>query len=135
MRCQSIRRLIFLLLVAITATFTTASDTAMRKQSQTERILVKEDTWTVIALRGLPKGVSLTVEAKSSSRIRLVLLDEKGYEAFPETENNLFEGISENNLGFNQILTRKGDYFLVLDNRNEKHDTLVVVLITATIGR
>ena len=79
--------------------------------------------------------MSLTVEAKSSSRIRLVLLDEKGYEAFPETENKLFEGISENNLGFNQILTRKGDYFLVLDNRNEKHDTLVVVLITATIGR
>ena len=135
MKIFSERNLVLLMGLIILATFTATAHSGMKKQSKTENIMVQKNTWTAIALHGLPRGVSLTVEAKSTGPITIILLDKEQYDRFPEGSSTVFEGLSDNGLGFNVVLRHKGDYFLVLDNRKSDQDTQVVTLITATVGR
>ncbi len=107
----------------------------MAEQSSVQKIRVKMRTWTAIELRGLPRGGELAVKAAVSGRIRILLLGQEDYDAFPENADALHDATTQSGLMFAQALPRTGDYFLVLDAREEPEARLVEVLVTARAGR
>ena len=90
----------------------------MRTQTSRENILVKKDTWTAVAMHGLLRGANLSVAIRSSGRIRILFLDKKEFDQFPNFEDSYFDDFSDDDLTFNIEITKEDDYFLVLDNRN-----------------
>ncbi len=131
----SIRPPAFFLLLTVLVLTTTLSSSAMRTQTSRENILVKKDTWTAVSMHGLPRGANLSVEIRSSGRIRILFLDKMEFDQFPNSKNSYFDDFSDDDLTFNIVITKEDDYFLVLDNRNVPQDTLVQIVVTGSITR
>ena len=131
----SIRPPAFFLLLSVLVLTSTLSSSAMRTQTSRENILVKKDTWTAVSMHGLPRGANLSVEIRSSGRIRILFLDKMEFDQFPNSKNSYFDDFSDDDLTFNIVITKEDDYFLVLDNRNVTQDTLLQIVVTGSITR
>ena len=125
----------FFLLLTVLVLTTTLCSSAMRTQTSRENILVKKDTWTAVSMHGLPRGANLSVEIRSSGRIRILFLDKMEFDQFPNSKNSYFDDYSDDDLTFSIVITKEDEYFLVLDNRNVNQDTLVQIVVTGSITR
>jgi len=72
--------------------------------------------WKGVRLKNLPKGTSLALQIEASGKIRVIVVHGAELRRFPRTRA-LFEATVDPRLGFSVVIPRRGDYYVVFDNR------------------
>ncbi len=87
-------------------------------RERTSRLRVAAGNWTGAALRGLPLGDSLRIEAQSDGPLRLALADAESHDSFPGPIDALFDRQVEAAMAAEITLPRSEDHILIADNRS-----------------
>lgn len=73
--------------------------------------------WKEIRLKDLPRDVQVILAVQSNGPLTVGFLDSQDHQRFPLMAQPLFWGQLESKLGFSVMIQQKGDYYVVLDNR------------------
>jgi hypothetical protein len=74
--------------------------------------------WIGAALRGLPAGGNLRLEAQTDGPVTLHLLDSDDYRGFPNSGRSLLTRAMDGDCVAELSLPSSGDYYVVIDNRD-----------------
>lgn len=83
-------------------------------------------------LRGLVASSSLAIEVHASGAIDLIVIDEDGFQSFPEKILADFRARTEGRLSFALRIHETGTYYLILDNRRGDAPRRANITVTAT---
>lgn len=75
--------------------------------------------WKAIRLKNLPEGakVAIQAEALSGGPLDVIFVHRDELKRFPAAVNPEFQGSIERKLSFSLTISRQGDYYVILDNR------------------
>lgn len=90
--------------------------------------------WKTLRLKNLPKDVSVLFAVKSDGPLSVGFLDGVDHCLFPQVRHPLFWGLVEAKLGFSVTIQQKGDYYVVLDNREGSAARQVTLTADAAMG-
>lgn len=88
--------------------------------------------WKAVKLKSLPQGtkVSIQVESENGS-LDLIFIHGDELKRFPAAVSPEFQGSVERKLSFTAVVSKKGDYFIILDNRQNSEPRKARLLIKA----
>lgn len=88
--------------------------------------------WKAIKLKDLPQGtkVSIQVESRNGS-LGLIFIHGDELKRFPAAVSPEFQGSVERKLAFSTVVSKKGDYYIILDNRQGSEARKTRLLIKA----
>lgn len=98
----------------------------------TFKVKVPPGKWKALKIPNQPKGVSVTVEAKSNGAVAVAFVDSGEYGHFPAVTRPLFQGRVDQHLSFSVTIPSAGDYFVLLDNRTAEEPRAVTVTVRRT---
>ena len=82
--------------------------------------------------RAQPEAARVAIQAESGSgSVDLIFIHGEELKRFPAAVNPEFQGTVERKLSFSVTLSRKGDYYVILDNRRGSEPRKVRLLIRA----
>jgi hypothetical protein len=90
--------------------------------------------WKTLRLKNLPKDVAVLFAVKTDGPLSVGFLDGVDHRLFPQVRHPLFWGLVEAKLGFSVTIQQKGDYYVVLDNRDGAAARQVTLTAHATLG-
>jgi hypothetical protein len=105
--------------------------------AQAAKVLVNAEVpaskWKAIRLKNLPAGarVSIRAESPGNGPFDLIFVHRDELKRFPAAVNPEFQGSIEPKLSFTATVSRKGDYYVILDNRRGTQPRKARVLIRA----
>jgi hypothetical protein len=104
--------------------------------AQAARALVNAEVpaakWKAIKLRNLPQGAKVGIQAESpDGGIDLIFIHGEELKRFPAAVSPEFQGSVERKLSFSAVISKKGDYYIILDNRRGSEARKVRLLIRA----
>ena len=100
----------------------------------TVSVMVPAGQWKAVRLRNVPRDTVIAVALRCEGALTVGLLDAPDHAQFPRMANPLFWGQAESKLGFSATISKQGDYFVVLDNREGDRPRQVTMTTTARIG-
>lgn len=84
-------------------------------------VQVPPATWKTARLKRLVEGATLSVTVRGRGAVDISILDLNDYQSYPEATRPLFKGRSYDNLSFSVTIPESGNYYLVLDNKEQKN--------------
>ena len=96
----------------------------------TLNVEVPGQSWRSVRLKDLPEGAGLALQVEASSPIRVILVDTAELLRFPNTRA-LFDAAADRRIGFSVVIPRRGDYFVVFDNRRALEATQIRLKVQA----
>ena len=88
--------------------------------------------WKGVRLKNLPQSAKVTIQVESANGgIDLIFIHGDELKRFPAAVNPEFQGTVERKLSFTVVVARQGDYYVILDNRQNSEARKVKVLIRA----
>lgn len=87
--------------------------------------------WKAIRLRNLPKDTVVSVALQSDGALSVGFLTTPDHARFPKMAKPLFWGQTESKLGFSVTIQEKGDYYVVLENREGDRPRQITLRTTA----
>jgi hypothetical protein len=104
--------------------------------AQAARALVNAEVpaakWKAIKLRNLPQGTKVSIQAESANGgLDLIFIHGDELKRFPAAVSPEFQGSVERRLAFSAVVSKKGDYYIILDNRRGSEARKVRLLIRA----
>lgn len=96
----------------------------------TLNVEVPGQSWRSVRLKDLPEGAGLALQVEASSPIRVILVDTAELLRFPNTRA-LFDAAADRRIGFSVVIPRRGDYFVVFDNRRAAETTQIRLRVQA----
>jgi hypothetical protein len=94
---------------------------------------VSPGRWKTVRLQNLPQDTTITLAVKTDGPLTVGFLDGKDHQGFPRIARPLFWGEAESKLGFSVTIQQKGDYYVVLDNREGTLPRHVALTARATV--
>jgi len=91
--------------------------------------------WKGARLKNLPKDAKVGVTVESSGSLDVILIHRDELKRFPAAVSPEFQGSTERKLSFSVVIPKAGDYFVILDNRQNTEARKVRLLIRAERGR
>ena len=109
-----IRDFIFLILLAFVSL-----DEATAAKQQSAQLNAEVDAGKIYTtkLGNLPRGADLQITVEVDGEIRVLLLNEGDLVALPDVKRPFFQGKTSDELKFSLKVPERGDYYLMLDNR------------------
>lgn len=88
--------------------------------------------WKAIKLKNLPQGTKVGIQAEShNGSLDLIFIHGDELKRFPAAVSPEFQGSVERKLAFSAVVSKKGDYYIILDNRRGAEPRKVRLLIRA----
>lgn len=88
--------------------------------------------WKAVRLKNLPLAAKVTIQVESADGgIDLIFIHGDELKRFPAAVNPAFQGTVERKLSFTVVVAKAGDYYVILDNRQNSEARKVKVLIRA----
>jgi hypothetical protein len=88
--------------------------------------------WKAVKLKNLPQGTKVSIQAESmNGSLDLIFIHGDELKRFPAAVSPEFQGSIERKLSFSAVVSKKGDYYLILDNRQGAEARKARVLIKA----
>jgi hypothetical protein len=88
--------------------------------------------WKGVRLKNLPEATRVAIQAESGSgSVDLIFIHGEELKRFPAAVSPEFQGTVERKLSFSVTISRKGDYYVILDNRRGSEPRKVRLLIRA----
>lgn len=88
--------------------------------------------WKAVRLKNLPQGTKVSIQAESlNGSLDLIFIHSDELQRFPAAVSPEFQGSIERKLSFSAVVSKKGDYYLILDNRQGSEARKARVLIKA----
>ncbi len=88
--------------------------------------------WKAIRLKNLPQGTKVSIQVESlNGNLDLIFIHGDELKRFPAAVSPEFQGSIERKLSFSALVAKKGDYYLILDNRQGSEARKARVLIKA----
>jgi len=81
-------------------------------------VVVPAGAWKGVRLQGISVNATLTASVESDGEIAVALLDAEQYAAFPAGTKAVFRGRTDGKLEFAVRAPVRGDYYLIVDNRD-----------------
>lgn len=94
--------------------------------------------WKAIRLKNLPAGARVGIQAEAlsgSGPLGLIFVHGDELKRFPAAVTPEFHGSIERKLSFAVTISRKGDYYVILDNRQGSEARKARLVIRAERGR
>lgn len=89
--------------------------------------------WKAVRLKDLPKDIVVALAMTSNGAITVGFLTATDHRQFPRMTQPLFWGQAEAKVGFSVTIQQKGDYYVVLDNREGNRPRHVTLTAQATV--
>lgn len=86
-----------------------------------------------LRLTGLTSGVKLNVQIETSARTRFLLVSETEMKRFPSIQTSVFDLTTGGEAEIAVWIPEDGDYFLLVDNRNNTIDIIFSFVIEARV--
>lgn len=96
---------------------------------------VPPEKWKAVRLKNLPMGAKVEVRVESSGSLDVILIHRDELKRFPAAVNPDFQGSAERKLSFSVVIPKVGDYYVILDNRQNTEARKVRLIIRAERGR
>ncbi len=88
--------------------------------------------WKAIKLKNLPQGTKVSIQVESpNGGLDLIFVHGDELKRSPAAVSPEFQGSVERRLAFSTVVARKGDYYIILDNRRGAEPRKVRLLIRA----
>jgi hypothetical protein len=125
--------LITSLLLLVTALLCACTECCAKEKSATVSSTVEAKSTLTTRLSNLIKDAYLSISIQTSGSIKVWLIDKDDFSSFPVLHKPLFTGQTEDKLTFGLRVPAAGNYYLVLDNRenNEKREFTIDVTAKA----
>ena len=92
--------------------------------------------WKAVKLKNLPQGAKVSIQAESlNGSLDLIFIHGDELKRFPAAVSPEFQGSIERKLSFSAVIAKKGDYYLILDNRQGSEPRRARLLIKAERGK
>lgn len=92
--------------------------------------------WKAVKLKNLPQGTKVSIQAESlNGSLDLIFIHGDELKRFPAAVSPEFQGSIERKLSFSAVVSKKGDYYLILDNRQGSEPRKTRLLIKAERGK
>lgn len=94
--------------------------------------------WKAIRLKNLPEGSKVSIQAEAlsgSGPLGLIFVHGDELKGFPAAVTPEFHGSIERKLSFATTISRTGDYYVILDNRQGSEARKARLVIRAERGR
>lgn len=121
-----------LLLAALLAAGPVLADGAREQSASVRGEVAGGDTYTA-RLGNLPAGATLAIGLDSDAPVAVLLLGERDYRSFPLSGRHLFAGPAAARHRFSLQAPERGDYYLVIDNREGGSTRAFSLQVTASI--
>lgn len=108
-----------LLSVAVICLLSTSPPAASADSSPTSfAVDVPAGQWKTLRFKNLPKDAKIVFGIISDGPLNVGFLDTAGQKQFPRLSQPLFWGQVETKLAFSVSIQQKGDYYIIVDNRD-----------------
>jgi len=97
-------------------------------------LAISASQWKAVRLQNLPKDVQVSLAVQSDGPLSVGFLDSRDHQRFPQVGHPLFWGQLEAKLGFSVTIQEKGDYYVILDNRDGAGRRQITVTARAALG-
>lgn len=88
--------------------------------------------WKAVKLKDLPQYTKVSIQVESENGgLDLIFIHGDELKRFPAAVSPEFQGSLERKLSFTAVVSRKGDYFVILDNRQGSEPRKARLLIKA----
>lgn len=92
--------------------------------------------WKAIRLKNLPQGTKVSIQVESrNGGLDLIFIHGDELKRFPAAVSPEFQGSVERKLSFSAVVSKKGDYYIILDNRQGSEARKARLLIKAERGK
>jgi hypothetical protein len=98
-------------------------------------VVVPAGSWKGVRLQGISANATLTAGVESDGTIAVALLDAEQFAAFPAGTKAVFRGRTDGKLRFEVRAPVRGDYYLIVDNRDGSEARTVQVAIRGEIAK
>lgn len=98
-------------------------------------VKVPPKTWKTARLKRLVKDAIVSIQIKGTDTVDIFILNKTGYLNYPDVVKPLFKGRSYDNLSFSVTIPESGNYFLVLDNKEQKQSAELQLRIHAITAK
>jgi hypothetical protein len=91
--------------------------------------------WKAIRLKNLPQGTKVSIQVESrNGGLDVIFIHGDELKRFPAAVSPEFQGSVERKLSFSAVVAKKGDYYIILDNRQGSEARKARLLIKAERG-
>lgn len=88
--------------------------------------------WKAVKLKNLPQGTKVSIQVESlNGSLDLIFIHGDELKRFPAAVSPEFQGSIERKLSFSAVVAKKGDYYIILDNRQGSEARKTRLLIKA----
>jgi len=88
--------------------------------------------WKAVKLKSLPQGTKVSIQVESANgSLDLIFIHGDELKRFPAAVSPEFQGSVERKLSFSAAVSKKGDYYIILDNRQGSESRKVRLMIKA----
>jgi hypothetical protein len=122
-----------LLCVALALGVAEAAAPATSAEASLE-LVVPAGAWKGVRLQGITAHATLSASVTSDGEIAVALLDAEQYAAFPAETKAVFRGRTDGKLEFAVRAPVRGDYFLIVDNRDGSEGRTVQLSIRGEVA-
>jgi hypothetical protein len=93
------------------------------------RLEVPAGAWKSVRVEAIPGGTTLSLELRSDGRVEVLLLEAEDYARFPTPRKPVFRGSTEDRISASVRAPSRGDYYVLVDNREGSAARAVEVTI------